>query len=464
MSSAPSIVTVAPGSPAQSAGLLPGDVILSVNGEAPRDIIAYQHLIDEPHIEFIVSRGGLETTITISREDETPLGIEIHSPVFDRIRTCDNHCEFCFIYQLPKDMRRSLYVKDDDYRLSFLYGNFTTLTRFTEADVARVIDERLSPLYVSIHTTDPMRRAEMLRNPRGATSLRWLRALLDHGITIHGQIVVCPGINDGEVLNDTLAGILDEYPEIATIAAVPLGVSRFTTEARMRPHTQHEAEVVVDLVEMWQAVFLRTLGRRLVYAADEYYLMTDRVFPDAEIYGDFAMHEDGIGLARAFIDEVRGESFPNTTSSNGFFQSIDAPAFGYRAARVDETAAQPLTLSPRRDRPTAIVTGTFGSRVITPLLDELQAISHAPLRVLTVPNDFFGGNIGVTGLLTGSDIARTLEREPDDHRYLLPDVCLNGGRFLDDVSPADLPRNVDVIASTGRALRHAISPEYRRTA
>ena len=175
--------------------------------------------------------------------------------MFDRVRTCDNHCEFCFIYQLPKGMRRSLYLKDDDYRLSFLYGNFTTLTRFTEADLERVVTERLSPLNVSIHATDPEIRSRMLRNPRGGMSLRWLRALLDHGIEVRGQIVVCPGVNDGAVLDDTMAGILDRFPDLASVAVVPLGLSKFNTESAMRLHTAAEAMAVVDAVEDWQDVF-----------------------------------------------------------------------------------------------------------------------------------------------------------------------------------------------------------------
>src|ERR1019366_144095 len=189
---------------------------------------------------------------------------------------------FCFIYQLPKKMRKSLYLKDDDYRLSFLYGNFTTLTRFTELDLERVVTERLSPLYVSIHATDPDVRAKLLRNRRGAMSLRWLRALLDAGIEVHGQIVVCPGVNDGEILDDTLAGILERFPELSTAAAVPLGVSRFCTEISKRPHTTAEANAVVDLVESWQERFLAVLGRRLIYAADEYYLLSRRTFPAHE--------------------------------------------------------------------------------------------------------------------------------------------------------------------------------------
>src|SRR3954462_5824325 len=208
----PRVVAVTPQSPAARAGLLPGDELCSVAGQVPRDVIQYQLLTAEPEVELEVGRGGLQLSITFDKEAGEPLRAEVSSALFDRIRTCDNHCEFCFIYQLPKGLRRSLYLKDDDYRLSFLYGNFTTLTRFTEADLERVVTEGLSPLHVSIHSTDPRLRARMLRNPRGATSLRWLRALLDHGIDVRGQLVICPGVNDGRALDDTLAGILDEYP------------------------------------------------------------------------------------------------------------------------------------------------------------------------------------------------------------------------------------------------------------
>src|SRR4029077_4487257 len=171
----------------------------------------------------------------------------------------------CFIYQLPPGMRKSLYLKDDDYRLSFLYGNFTTLTRFTEADLERVVTEQLGPLYVSIHATDPDLRARLLRNRRGATSLRWLAVLLEAGIEVHGQVVVCPGINDGDRLDDTLLGVLDRFARLTTLGVVPLGVSDHTTEPDMREHTTAEAEWVVDLVETWQQRYEAALGRRLVY-------------------------------------------------------------------------------------------------------------------------------------------------------------------------------------------------------
>ena len=353
----PLVVSVAPGSPADQAGLRAGDTIALVNGRVPRDVIEWRLWTDEPAVELDVSRSGLELQFDVHKPAGQPLGAEVSSAVFDRVRTCDNHCEFCFIYQLPKGLRRSLYLKDDDYRLSFLYGNFTTLTRFTEADLERVITERLSPLHVSIHSTDPELRARMLRNPRGATSLRWLRALLDHGIEVRGQLVVCPGVNDGRALDDTFAGILDRYPELSSVAVVPLGVSRFNPEAGMRAHTTAEAVAVVDAVEDWQGVFRSALGRRMVHAADEYYLMAGRPFPHAESYEGFTMHEDGIGMARTFELEFAGAAAEPTGTRRGFFAAVDGSAgclppnpaayTGLRAGHATST----VVLRPRRAAP-----------------------------------------------------------------------------------------------------------------
>jgi putative radical SAM enzyme (TIGR03279 family) len=373
---APLVVAVAASSPAEMVGVRPGDEIVRVNGEVPRDIIEWQLATDEADVELDVRRGGLDLTFTVVKRAGEPLGVDVSSAVFDRVRTCDNHCEFCFIYQLPKGMRRSLYLKDDDYRLSFLYGNFTTLTRFTESDLERVITERLSPLHVSIHATDPDVRSHMLKNPRGAMSLRWLRALLDHGITVRGQIVVCPGVNDGAVLDDTMAGILDQYPELDSVAVVPLGISRFNGEAAMRLHTVAEAEAVVDTVDDWQDVFLATLGRRMVYAADEYYLMAQRPFPPAERYDGFPMHEDGIGMARTFEAEFHGRTPDATGVRRGFFAAVDAPPnpaayTGLRSAtscssssRADGGASGMVTLRPRPTAPIGILTGELGAPVI----------------------------------------------------------------------------------------------------
>ncbi|MDP6078035.1 MAG: DUF512 domain-containing protein, partial [Acidimicrobiales bacterium] len=430
-----------------------GDLILSINGAVPRDVIEYQLLVDEPSVCLDVESGGLSRELSVEKAAGEPLGIEVDSALFDRVRTCDNHCEFCFVYQLPKGLRPSLYVKDDDYRLSFLYGNFTTLTRFTEIDLERVVTERLSPLYVSIHATDPGKRAEMLRNRRGATSLRWLQVLLAEGIEVHGQVVVCPGLNDGLWLEDTLAGVADCYSELASLAVVPLGVSDHTTEARMRAHTIEEAAAVVDTVAAWQEYFLALLGRRLVFAADEYFLLADRPFPPADTYGEFDMYEDGIGMARAFEMEFAGEGAEREAPS-GFFASVDgAPAGGYRAPRTAE-GATPVRLGPRPDAPVTVLTGELGAKVIAPIIETFW---HDDVEVLAVENRFFGGNVGVTGLLVGGDLARVLADVPEGRRYLLPDVCLSGGRFLDGMVPADLPRPVEVVATDGAALRRALA-------
>lgn len=482
------ITAITDSSPAASAGLEVGDEILALNGHPPRDVIEYAQLSDEPELEVQVRRRGTDepVPVRIQKHAGEPVGIEVASAVFDRVRTCDNHCAFCFIHQLPKGLRKSLYVKDDDYRLSFLYGNFTTLTRFTELDAERVIQERLSPLYVSIHATDPHVRGRMLRNPRGATSLRWLRVLLAAGIEVHGQIVVCPGINDGAVLEDTMATILDVYPELASVGLVPLGISRYTREAELRPHSADEAHAVCEVVSEWQSIFLEMLGRRVAYAADEYYLLSGGSFPAATDYEDFAQHENGVGMVAAFTQAFRGDIGSAMGVRSGFFASVDgAPAAGYRANRYGDeelsastaatavvASAQAETVAPRavavtsrtaelsREQPIRVLTGVYGARVLSPLVDELVARGSCmtgDVRVMAVDNRFFGGNIGVAGLLTGSDIGRVMHADPPGIRYLLPDACLSNGRFLDGTSLDQLPRPVEVIPSDGWSLRRALT-------
>lgn len=460
----PTVVAVTPGSPAEKAGLRESDSIRSIDGIVPRDVIEWRMLTDGSEFVMEISRGGMSLDISVSKREGEPFGIEISSAVFDRVRTCDNHCPFCFIYQLPPGMRRSLYLKDDDYRLSFLYGNFTTLTRFTEADLERILEQGLSPINVSIHSVDPSLRSEMLRNRRGAFSLRWLKELLRSGVSVNGQIVVCPEVNDGDHLEETLIGILEEFPELSSVAVVPLGVSRFNSEASMRPHTPNEARRTIEIVHKWQEIFLASLGRRLVHAADEYYIMAEVPFPDAETYEGFHLHEDGIGMARTFELEFLGQKVNPTRPESGFFASVDgAPALGYRSPRnpASETGLRqtgssdhPVRLRTRQlpdvNQPIAILTGEYGATVLRPLV---ETIDRTDVRILPVPNNFFGGNIGVTGLIVGEDLVSVLSQEPCNERYLLPDVCLSEGRFLDGMTPQDLPIPVEIVPTDGIALR-----------
>ncbi len=425
-----------------------GDALVSVNGREPSDIIEYQRLIDGAEVILLVQRGeeALSRKVVIQKDVGQPLGLSIDSAVFDRIRTCDNHCSFCFIYQLPKGMRRSLYVKDDDFRLSFLYGNYTTLTRFTEFDLERVIDEGLSPLYVSIHTTNPELRAEMLRNPRGATSLRWLRELLRAGVEVHAQVVVCPGVNDGAELERTLHDVISLYPELTSVALVPVGVSDFSLEESMRPHNADEARSVVSLAERFQDITKDILGRVSVFASDEFYLVAGLTPPSATKFESLDQAENGIGLVAAFC-----ESFSNDLKMDklgtGFFQSVDgAPEWGYRAPRAAHGELE-------YGDSVLVVTGEYAAPILRDLFD-----SHGftDIGILPVKNSYFGGNIKVAGLLTGLDLTTALADIEPNTVCLLPDVCLSEGRFLDGLTLDDLPHRVITVATTGQDLRSTL--------
>ncbi|NBU36817.1 MAG: DUF512 domain-containing protein [Actinobacteria bacterium] len=460
---APHVVAVDEDSAARRHGLQVGDVIVSVNGVVPRDVIEWQRLVDSDELSITLTRSGIEMDVEVARVPGEPFGVTVSSAVFDRIHTCDNHCEFCFIYQLPKGMRRSLYTKDDDYRLSFLYGNFTTLTRFTEADLERVIDEKLSPLYVSIHAAEPRKRAAMLRNERGGTSLRWLHQLIDAGVEVHAQIVLCPGVNDGDVLDDTLHRLLEDFANLSTVAIVPLGLSKHNTEPRMRVHSREEARAAIDLIDAWSARFMSVLGRPVVFAADELYLRAGRELPGLTAYGEFEMLEDGIGLGRSFIEGFKGNRDDTRHHDGGFFGSVDSTAYVRALNPAADTSlrqshAVPVSLSAKRSqdvRSLAIVTGELGAAVIGPLL---RSIDDDRISLVTVPNRFFGGNTAVAGLMTFEDIMETLGEGDRNTRYLLPDVCLNGERFLDGHTVEELSRvhNVEVMPTSGSALRARI--------
>ena len=448
-----------------------GDRVMSVNGVVPRDILEWQRLVDADEVDITVLRGRETLELELARQPGEPLGVSISSAVFDRIHTCDNHCEFCFIYQLPKGMRRSLYMKDDDYRLSFLFGNFTTMTRFTEADLERVIDERLSPLYVSIHSPEPHIRSDMLRNVRGGFSLRWMKVLLDNDIQIRAQIVLCPGVNDGDILNSTLAGLLEQYPTLESIAIVPLGLSKFNTEDRMRVHTKAEAECVIETVSKWQARYVRAIGRQPIHLADEFYLVAHIDVPEASHYGDFPMLEDGVGLVRSFVDAFAGTGPDLMGKQSGFFASVDiaSPTDYVRVVNpaadtgLRSSVSVPVSLRVRKqtsNKPIAIVTGSYGAEVMR---SALRNENFDEVTVLEVENLYFGGNTAVAGLMTFEDIFRVMSEDNGSHLYLLPDVCLNEGVFLDGGTLNDLVQkfDVEVLPTSGSSLRDRLESAKR---
>lgn len=408
------VASVRPSSDAASAGLRAGDRVLAVNGEALRDAIDFQFHAADDVLRLEVEREGIRRPLTIVRA-RADLGVELEPPRAGDIATCANKCVFCFIHQLPRGMRRSLYVKDDDYRLSFLHGNYITLTDLAEADFERIVAQRLSPLYVSVHATDPALRHRLLGQPRrSAEILPRLERLAKARIRVHAQIVLCPDLNDGPHLERTVRELSVLHPHVATTAIVPVGLTRHRQRLpELRTLTVTEAAALVETVAGWQRDFLPALGSRFVFLADEVYLLADRQLPGAAAYEGFSIVEDGIGLVRRFED--------------GWHRSL---------ARRHARAV-------RRD--TTIVTGAmFGPRLAR-LIAQLDDAERA--RIATVPNDFFGHGIGVAGLLTGRDIQAHLAARGDlGDLVLVPAVTVRDGDgvFLDDVTPADLARDLGV--------------------
>ena len=427
------VAAVRAGTPAAAAGLLAGDRILAIDGRRLRDAIDFQFNATEGRLDLDVERDGAGRVLTVRRRGPE-LGLELEPPRPADIATCANKCAFCFIHQLPKGMRRSLYVKDDDFRLSFLHGNYITLTDLAEADVARIVEQRLSPLYVSVHATDPALRHRMLGRPRASAEiLPRLERLAKAGIRIHAQIVLCPGLNDGPHLERTVGELAPLHPQVATAAVVPVGLTRHRERLpELRSLPPGEARALVAAVEGWQRRFLATLGSRFVFLADEIYLLADLRLPPAPAYEGFPVVEDGVGLVRRFED-----------------------GFARAAARWRRLDPVP---------PATLVTGEmFGPR-LSALLAR-GGPGGAGVRVAPVPNELFGRAIGVAGLLTGRDIQRHLAALPDLGRVVLvPAVALRevDGVFLDDLTPADLARDLGVAVrvvepSPGalfRALRH----------
>src|SRR5437667_14607 len=375
------ISRVRPRTAAARAGLARGDRVLAINGQRLRDAIDFGFHAGEETLALTVEREGAALTLPLERRG-ADLGVELEPPRAGEIATCANKCVFCFIHQLPKGMRRSLYVKDDDFRLSFLHGNYITLTDLDEAAFERIIEQHLSPLYVSVHATDPELRWRLLGQPRHRVEiLPRLERLAKAGIRVHAQIVLCPDWNDGAHLERTVHELAPLHPQVATTAIVPVGLTRHRERLpALRSLTPAEARVLVATAERWQQRWLADLGSRFVFLADEIYLLAGVPLPPAAAYEGFPVVEDGIGLVRRFED--------------GFARAL--------ARRPPPAVRGPVTL----------VTGEmFGPRLRVLLAG--AGLDRHGVRVAAVPNDFFGHAIGVAGLLTGQDVRRHLATQPD---------------------------------------------------
>ncbi len=426
------VAAVRRGGAAAAAGLRERDRLLAINGTPLRDVIDFHFNAGEDRLEIEVDRDGTRATRRLVRRRGGDLGLTLEAPGPKEIATCANKCVFCFIHQLPKGMRRSLYVKDDDYRLSFLHGNYVTLTDLEEPDLARIVEQRLSPLYVSVHATDPELRHALLGRPRvSGEILPVMERLATAGIAMHAQIVLCPELNDGPHLAKTVFDLARLHPGVRTAAIVPVGLTRHRERLpRLRSLTPDEARGLVATVTEWQHHFLEHLGSRFVFAADEIHLLASTDVPPAHAYEGFSLVEDGVGLVRRFED--------------GFARAV--------------RRLPPRLLAPRA---ATVVTGEiYGPR----LRRLLAAVNVAGLMadVVEVPNEFFGRAIGVAGLLTGEDIQRELARRALGDVVLIPAVAVREGDgvLLDDRTPADLACDlgvtVRVVEPTPQALLAAL--------
>ena len=411
------VLTVKPRSLAAEAGLAPGDHMVAINGTPLRDAIDFQVLSGEEELTIHFLRNGHPFDARVQRLWGKELGLELAPPTPGEIQTCANKCVFCFIHQLPRGMRKSLYVKDDDFRLSFLHGNYITLTDLTEAEMQRILDQRLSPLYISVHATDPELRHLLLGKPKIKGDLiPRMRRLAQAGIRMHAQIVLCPDLNDGPHLDRSVRELAELHPTVATLAVVPVGLTRHRERLpALRPVTEEEARGLLTAIHGWQSKYLQRLGSRFVFGADELYILAGWDFPPVPAYEEFPVLEDGIGLARKFLD-------------------------GWRTA----TRNLPGRLDPPRH--VSVATGELFAPYLERSLAALGGIQGLRVSCSPIPNDFFGRGITVAGLLTGQDLLTHLSRQPLGDLLLVPGVALKDGAgvFLDDLTPQDLASRLGV--------------------
>jgi putative radical SAM enzyme (TIGR03279 family) len=430
------IVAVTPGSVAAKAGLRVGDRLLAVNGKPTRDLIDYHFEAVEARVRLTVERDGQPLEIRLRNGEGEPLGLEFAAPTFDGITVCNNDCPFCFVYRTPKGFRPTLYIKDDDYRYSFMYGGFVTLTNLKEQDWQRLIEQRLTPLYVSVHSTEPELRRRLLGNQTAPDILEQLGRLNTAGIQAHTQVVLVPEVNDGERLEKTINDLVKLYPGVQTVGVVPVGLAGgagYAGDRRqsshqhgrgfenqdvmpMRPFTGTEAEKIIQVVHSWQKQFKKKFGTPFVYLSDEFYLLCGKEVPGRAHYEDFDQIENGVGLVRRFLDDWKRTE-------------KKLPAALMRSISATLVTAE-------------LITPTF-----RPIIERLNTIEGLHLNLLTVLNQALGSTVTVAGLLTGRDVLDALLALQADNTSLgevlfLPQVMLDkkgyGGRFLDDVTPEEI--------------------------
>ena len=411
------IFGVQPGSLAERAGMEKGDRLISINGHDITDVLDFRFFETNTHLTVVFEKiGGRKLEEKIVKSQYGSLGLEFETYLMDKQRSCRNKCVFCFIDQLPKGMRETLYFKDDDARLSFLFGNYITLTNIDDREIDRIIAMHISPVNVSVHTMNPQLRCEMMQNRFAGDALRHLKRLAEHNIRLNCQIVLCPGLNDGEELEYTLSELFALGESLQSVACVPVGLTRYREGLYpLQPFSKETAGAAIDILERWGDRFLRERGSRMVFPSDEFYLIAQRELPPYEFYEDFPQIENGVGMLRDFEEEFMWA--------------------------LEDTEAREL------HRRVTIPTGTAAFPFLNKVFDALRAkFPGLAVNLVPVKNDFFGGTVDVTGLLTGQDVLRRLQQEDLGEEVLIPSNMLMADEdiFLDDMTVGMLSAQLGV--------------------